>query len=365
MRKTALAALFLAGVLCAEPAMAQFPPPRGEDLYWVEDTIKNMTTRGMTKEQIAEQFKQYGINLSGSTIADIINGQLGVNSDIGYELAAALMNGDKEGFKRYLINQGWLLADDLIEQYTNNVVGLIKGGMCSSMVMDAVAVAASSVAGFFTGGRATVVAQLAQQVQLAWANKCNGEMNDSLRSLAEYERKNISNGSVNVSPGIEGMMSRTLPGLGSAGYLSSEQAITNQYQFAYPNAFPPMTGDDLTSINRAMTLRERQARMTAAGVQNRAVIEQQSGLNRARQFAEAGRDGPGIRAELQAGNAIQTEQLGAINSLTAATVAGQRVELERRLRDDAKTAAANARADDYMASLGVCANCGINRSILE
>lgn len=236
---------------------------------------------------------------------------------------------------------------------------------CTSGGASLALAAVDGVISAFFGGRASQSAQAVQIREAVIANFCAASMNDKLISLAEIELRNIAQGSVNGIPGINGMISRTTPGLGQGGFLSTEEAIRDQYRMVFPDVFPPMTGTDLASISRDIALHERQSHMNAAGIQNRSVQEGIGSLKRARDYAAAGKAGEGIRAELQAGNAIQGEQLAALNSLTAATVGGQRAELERRLSDEAIKEASNARADDYMASLGVCANCGVNRTILE
>lgn len=361
MKRMIFSMVLIAGTVLSSPSFAQ----SAQSVHWVEDAMRQMVERGMTKQQIKAEFARHGVDLTVGTIDAVIDGAMGTNTNVTNQVVYALKTGDVSELQKYLVNFGYLVAEDLATQYMPSLVDLVKGGACSSLAMEAAGAWASGVAGVFTGGRATVVAQLAQQVQLIWANKCNAQMNDSLASLQEYERRNISNGAVNGAAGIDGMMSRTMPNLGSGGFLSNEAAIRNQYHMAFPDMFPPMTGDDLAAINRDITLRARQANMNEAALQNRSVQEGMGSLKRARDYAVLGREGPGIRSELQAGNAIQGEQLAALNSLTAATVGGQRAELERRLSDEAIKEASNARVDDYMANLGVCANCGINRAILE
>lgn len=336
-----------------------------QDTGWVEDAIQNMAARGYSTEQIKARFADSGVNLGAGTIDAIVAGALGTDLGVGREVMNAITGQNVSGLQNDLVNEGIIMAEDLAGQYAPELVGLLEGGACSSMVMDAVAGAASAVAGFFTGGRSTVVAQLAQQVQLAWANKCNGEMNDKLASLAEYERKNISNGSVNGIPGINGMLDRSLGGLGRGGLLSNESQVQGDYQRQFPDAFNPMSKDQLVQQNIKWDNTARTNQLNAFAIENRAMQEQVRSVGRARDFAAAGREGPGIRAELQAANAIQGEQVAAINNLTAATVASNRVAAAREMRNEAEKKAAHASVDQYMESLAVCSNCGISTPFLK
>lgn len=254
MKLGTLAAILLAGAVISEPVQAQTAAAmyasnpwgqQSQDPAWVEDAVQNMARRGYTPSQIKYRLSQEGLYLGENIIDGIIGGAMGTNLGVGRAVIDAITGRDLSGLQSSLVDEGFLLAEDLIGQYMPEIAGLMEGGMCSSMVMDAVAGAASAVAGFFTGGRATVVAQLAQQVQLAWANKCNGEMNDKLASLAEYERKNISQGSVNAAPGIDAMFGRITGNLNRGGFLGSEGQVQDSYQRHFPDAFDPMSKDQL------------------------------------------------------------------------------------------------------------------------
>lgn len=364
MKRYIFSMVLIAGTALASPAGAQTAPYSGPSYYWVEDAVENMAARGMSKHQIRQDFGKYGVNMTIGTIDAVMRGSLGTNAAVANQVTYALKTGDTSGLQQHLMRNGLIEAAELTDQYMPGLADLVKGGACSSVAMDAAGAVASGIAGVFTGGRATVVAQLAQQVQLIWANKCNAQMNDSLASLQDYEQKNISHGAVNGIPGINGMINRTMPGLGNGGFLSAENAIRDQYGEVYPDMFPPMTGPELVEINKAMEQHEREANLNTAAIQNRAVQEQTASLTRARDYAALGRSGPGIRAELQAGNAIQGEQIAALNSLTAATVGSQRAEAEARMREEAKKKAANATTDEFMSNMTACANCNISRPFL-
>lgn len=374
MKTRTLAFVLLAGTVLSGTAQAQTAAAmyasgpwgqQSQDIDWVETAIQNMAARGYSKDQIKARFSEAGVELGGEAIDTVITGALGADLGVGREIMDAIMGRDTSGLQSDLYNEGILLAEDLLAQYAPDLVGLLNGGMCSSMVMDGVATAASAVSGYFSGGRATVIAQLAQQVQLLWANKCNGEMNDSLRSLAEYERKNISNGSVNGIPGINGMLGRSTGNFGRGGFLSNESRVQSDYQRQYPDAFSPLTKDQLVQQNIKWDNTARTNQLNAFAIENRAVQEQVRSVGRARDFAAAGREGPGIRAELQAANAIQGEQVAAINNLTAATVASNRVAAAKEMRNEAAQKAANASVDRYMESLAECSNCGISTPFLK
>jgi conjugal transfer/entry exclusion protein len=180
----------------------------------------------------------------------------------------------------------------------------------------------------------------------------------------ETQRAMNASGTADNTAGVTGMLNRIMAGLGIAGFLSNETQVRDTYEREYPDAFAPMSGDDLVNADIQWEASTRNAEMAALELQNRAVQEQAASLERARDYAAAGRDGPGIRAELQAMNAISGEQIAAINSLTSATVANHRAETEIQLRDEARKAAANATADDFMSTLATCGNCTLNRPFL-
>ena len=352
-----------ARVTGADGGRAPAAPVSASDTGWAETAIRNMAGRGLTPEQIEERFRRYGVQLGTGVVDATINGSLGGDTDLAAELLTALRDGNAYGLQTDLVDQGFVLASDLVDQYAPGVVDYVSGGECSPLVMEAVAGAASAISGWFSGGKATVVAQLAQQVQLMWANRCHAQQADMLASIREYERRNISSGTVNAVPGIDGMLGRTLPDLGGAGLLSPETQIRGTYERRYPDAFAPMSPDDLIRKDIQWADQEREAQLKSVEIQNRAVQEQVASLRRAREFAAAGREGPGLRAELQASNAIQGEQVAAINSLTAATVATQRAETEEKLHSRARITAANAAAEKFMSSLAKCDNCTISKPL--
>ncbi|UEM08186.1 hypothetical protein JL101_036140 (plasmid) [Skermanella rosea] len=242
--------------------------------------------------------------------------------------------------------------DSAVETVKCNIGGAVIGG------------AASVINGIFTGGRATLAGQISQQMTMIAGNLCMGKQLAAQQRLVELAKRDNAHGTANNAAGLNGMMTRTMPGLARGGFLSSEQAITSQYGEVYPDAFPPMLPDDLVAVNQSMQDHERAAYLNSFAVQNRAVQEQADTLERARDHAAAGRAGNGIRSELQAMNAIGGEQIAAINSLTAATVANQRAAAEVQLRNDSRKAAADATAEEFMSTLTTCSNCTITRPFL-
>jgi hypothetical protein len=369
-----LALVLLTGTVLSGAAQAQTAAalsasqPWGQpqqDTGWVEDAIGNMAMRGYSKQQIRDRFAYHGIDLTEGVIDGVVNGTLGVDLGLGRQITNAVLGRNVSGLQNELVNEGILMAEDLIEQSIPPLADLMRGGLCSTVVMDGVAGAASAISGFFSGGRATVVAQGAQQVQLAWANKCNGEMNDRLASLEDYERKNISHGSVNAAPGIDGMLGRITGNLGQGGFLGSEGQVQDSYGRHFPNVFGPMSKEQLVHQDIIWDDTVRDSRMNSFAIQNRSVQEQVRSVGRARDFAAAGRAGPGIRAELQAANAIQAEHVGAINNLTTTIVATNRAATVERMREETTKKAAHASVDEYMASLAQCSNCTISTPFLK
>jgi len=163
---------------------------------------------------------------------------------------------------------------------------------------------------------------------------------------------------------VNGMINRTMPGLGQGGFLMTEDTVMGGYAEIYPDMFPPMTGEDLVGVNDAMREQQRGTYLGTFGIQNRAVQEQAASLRRSRDYAAAGRAGEGLRSELQAMNAIGGEQIAAVNSLTAATVARHRAEAEKDMREESKVAAANASVDEFMSTLTACSGCTLSRPFI-
>ena len=259
-------------------------------------------------------------------------------------------------------------GDNSNEQYDEMTATLAPSSgddVCSSGAMSMIAGAANTIISMIGGGRATAKGQQIQLVEMIRANLCAGEQNDKLEISNEHERKNIAHGSANGIPGINGMLGRTTGNLDRGGYLSNEVQVESDYQRRFPNAFDPMSKDQLVRRDVIWENTVRDSRMNSFAIQNRSVKEQANSVARARDFAAAGREGPGIRAELQAANAIQGEQVAAINNLTAATVASSRAATVEQMRGETTKKAAHASVDQYMSTLAVCGNCAINTPFLK
>jgi parallel beta-helix repeat protein len=263
---------------------------------------------------------------------------------------------------------GYSYGDYINEQYGSMTATLTSssgGDVCSSGAMGIIAGAANTVISMIGGGRATAKGQQIQLVEMIRANLCAGEQNDKLEISNEHDRNNIAHGSANGTPGINGMLGRTSGNLERGGYLSDEDEVQSDYQRQFPNAFDPMSKDQLARRDIIWQNTVRDSRMNSFAIQNRSVQEQANGVARARDFAAAGKAGRGIRAELQAANAIQAEQVAAINNLTSATVASNRAATVERMRDETTKKAAHASVDEYMATLAVCGNCAISTPFLK
>jgi hypothetical protein len=222
----------------------------------------------------------------------------------------------------------------------------------------------SVASGIFGQGRATLGAQIAQYATQTAGNLCQGRQLSIQKELLKYEMLNNEGGDADPSEGIGEYLSVTLAALEDGGFLADERSIAGAYGAAYPGLFDAMSPDDLIETDRQLGRQARRAEMLSFGVGNRALVEQARGVGRAREYAAAGRDGGGTRAELQAGNAIQTEQVAAINGLTAVTVANNRAAAEVRLKEEARKAAANRAAEDFIKGFGECSDCELSRPLL-
>jgi hypothetical protein len=277
----------------------------------------------------------------------------------------AVENGDAAATRRLndLVSGGILFrqGDQIINRVTGQVTSTVNrtiGNAVDTVVSpieDAVSSLGDAIVCRIGGGWVSAIIGI---------NVCAAKQLRVQGQQLETQRAMNASGTADNTAGVTGMLNRIMAGLGIAGFLSNETQVRDTYEREYPDAFAPMSGDDLVNADIQWEASTRNAEMAALELQNRAVQEQAASLERARDYAAAGRDGPGIRAELQAMNAISGEQIAAINSLTSATVANHRAETEIQLRDEARKAAANATADDFMSTLATCGNCTLNRPFL-
>lgn len=243
-----------------------------QDPEWVEDAIRNMRRRGLTTDQIQARFAREGINLGSHVIDGVIEGAIGADLGIGREIMNALTGKDTGGLQRDLVNEGFLLAEDLIESYIPGAIDYISGGTCSPLVMDIVAGAASGIAGVFTGGRATVIAQLAQQIQLMWANKCASETNEILRNqrqLQEAMVRGLDKNAVARASEVEEFARSVLGSSDNSLYApKQEDIIWETYQSGMPDGWQYGDAADHTGeIRRRTNLASQEAAATQAAAQ--------------------------------------------------------------------------------------------------
>lgn len=275
--KRTFSALLLAGTIFSYPVEAQVTSrpttttvlrPTDQDPAWVKDAIRNMSRRGLTSDQIQGRFSREGIRLGRSLIDDVIEGVVGDDLGLGREIMNALTGRDTGGFQRSLVDEGFLFAEDLIQAYFPTLIDYISGGTCSPMVMDVVAGAASAVAGIFTGGRATVVAQLAQQIQLMWANKCASELNDiqrNQRQLQEAMVRGLDKNAVSRASEVEDFARSVLGSSDPSLYApQQEDIIWDTYQSGMPDGWEY---GDAASHTREIRRRTNLASQEAAATQ--------------------------------------------------------------------------------------------------
>lgn len=357
MKRIIFATVLLAGLPASFPAAAQFQTGLKQNTNQTTDNITNTT------DDIARAY-------DNSTYRS----QRRVND---------LFSGD--GFTRQVnrvVNDGTDavtgIVDDVVDDATDTVMEPIEDAVDSvgqtiscNIVGGGLSAAAGAITAIWNSGKATYGAQLAQWMTQTASNYCQGKQLATAklqlatdRRILEYERRNNASGTADNRDGLNGMMGRSLPGMAAGGFLMNEGRIADEYNLSYPAIFEPMTPAELVAADQQFKAQERQTRILSLQIQNRSVLEQAQSIRRARDYAAEGRAGKGIRSELQAANAIQGEQLAALNSLTAATVGAQRAQIEEKMRTEALQQAANASADYFMSNLGQCQNCDINQSFL-
>ena len=224
--------------------------------------------------------------------------------------------------------------------------------------------AAGAVSSVFSGGKSTYGGQLAQLLQQGASNACQGKQL-ATANLQLEELRNMNAGIGITDEGMLGQMDRSLPVMEQSGFLMTEPAIGAEIDEIYPNVFDSMTPDELIALDADLKQQGRQSHVLSFRAQNRMIQEQMAGIGRVAQHAAAGRAGDGIRAELQASNAIQGEMVASVNMLTNATVANHRAMTEVELRKETRTAAANKAADEFMSSLSRCDDCTMSKPLFR
>jgi hypothetical protein len=267
-------------------------------------------------------------------------------------------------------------VDDVVYDATDTVMSPIEDAITGvgqsiscNVVGGALSAAAGTVSAIWSGGKSTFGMQAAQWLTHQASNMCQGQqlaaaklqLAAERRMLTEQRRMNADGATDNWNA-LNSMMGRQLPGMAAGGFLMNEASLGQEYGEAYPAVFAPLSPDELVTVDRNLRAQERQASILSLQSQNRVALEQAQGVARARNYAAEGRAGSGLRAELQAGNAIMGEQVAAINGLTFATMAHDRAQTETRLREEATKRAADAAATDWMKGLAECSDCTMTKT---
>jgi parallel beta-helix repeat protein len=191
-------------------------------------------------------------------------------------------NGDAEATRR--LND--LVAGGILFRQGNQIINRVTGQVTSTVnrtignavdavvspVEDAVSSLGDAVLCRIGGG--WVSALIGINVCTAKQLKIQG------RQLETQQAMNAS-GTADNTAGITGLLDRILPGLGIAGLLSTETQVRDTYERQYPDAFAPMSGDQLVHEDIQWSNHTRNAEMAALELQNRAVQEQAASLERA------------------------------------------------------------------------------------
>lgn len=254
---------------------------------------------------------------------------------------------------------------DTVTQPVEDAVDAVSSAISCAVGGTVMGGVGSVLSGIFGGGRATIGGQLAGMAVDAAGNLCEARQLSVQKELLKYAMLDNEGGEADPSAGIGDYLSTALPEMEAGGFLASGEDIVRDYDEAYPAMFDAMSPDDLIDTDEDLSRSARRAEMLSFQVGNRALGEQAQGLARSVEYAAMGREGPGIRAELQAGNAIQTEQVAAMNGLTAAQVAASRATAEVRLKEEAGKKAADRAAEDFMSGLARCDGCDLSGSLLD
>ena len=346
------------------------------DYDWVESAIRGLAAQGYNGDQITGVFGQYGYSLT----RNLVNGILAGTSSIDDGLAGGLANlvrGDQSGISNYLITRGLgsifdgglassgnATIDTLLRIFTQG--GGVRDAVCSSVSMNAVATAGGIVSGIFSGGRATLAAQLAQLVQGGQANYCAGVTNDRIGISNRNESAMIQQmiwmlkGTDwrNEQAAVDGIVSIAQI-LMSGMQVYDPSSVGDDYGIAYPDVY----GDDVTNEriiweSGNMLERQREVQISAQRQQASSATAIQERPARVAEIMASTRAAPGMTAAIQEQVKMSALQVEAISALHSDIIATERAKVSEMARQQQDRALEKRAFENAMAGWGDCPRCG-------
>jgi hypothetical protein len=348
----------------------------GADVSWMDDAIPDLSAQGYSKADIQGVFQQYGYTVSSSVVNGVLAGTMSATQGLGQGLVK-MTGADPAGMNNYLVSRGLEGLFDggggtndpalnaLLQMFARGNAG--PGGVtCSSVAMDAVMAAGSAVAGFFSGGLATVVAQFSQQLQLLQANFCSGVTNDHLEASNKNEvimidymiqmLKGTNWGNEQAAAAGIRLMAQALMG---SGQVYNAGAVPGDYGKAYPRVYgADQDNERIIQESDAMMDRQRSAQIAAQRQQAVNAASIQARPARVAEIMASTRAAPGMTAAIQEQVKMGALQVEAISALHSDIIATERAKLNEMAREQQDKALEQRMFENAMAGWGECKRCG-------
>jgi P-type conjugative transfer protein TrbJ len=308
-----------------------------------QQSITDTASKGYDAPAIVEGFAINGWSIQEPTVNAIVDGTMTGQEALDAGLIVELASPDDTGAGPTQYTGTAQYGGG--SSYTGGSISMssIPGMACGGgQTASAAAGAAGSIWSWFTGGRATALLQVAQQVQLYTANACLfSQLQAQLRSLWT-QMENLKSTDLSTINGTLGSLYQVRSLLGSVdGSTYTINRVTGMMRHHYPETYDGMTTDEevmnqtIIWENAAKEATEESWRIQSAIVKHQKQVEERT----AGQVAALNK-APGMLAAQQAtGNLITTLIEKAANMETA-SIAHYRVMEHQALQDE--TARQNA-----------------------
>lgn len=239
------------------------------------------------------------------------------------------------------------------------------GDKCSSAAMEAAMGAISGVAGVFTGGRATVVAQLAQQIQLMWANQCSSEQNDKLGTsnkneakMLEYMVLMLRSTNWRNENAASSAIQQIATLLFASGMIYDPTVIQEDYGRSYPEELPDaVDNEQVIAHGKGMMERQRAAQIEAQKMQSASAQSLQKTPARVAEIMAGSKAAVGPTAATQENTKMLGLLVERLSSQNAAELAKQRADTNELAREQTEKAMEERAYRNSMQGWGECSTC--------
>ena len=254
------------------------------------------------------------------------------------------------------------ILNELVEAFRRGT-GAPGNAACNSAAMETTLAAGGAISSLFGGGRATVAAQFAQQLQLLHANQCAGAQNKRHEAsnrnevlMIDYYRAMLKGTDWrDERAAVAGVLD--LAGvLSSNGRILSPDAVPADYEAAYPTVY---TGDSESLGGRALGMAARQRksqvdarRQKAAGVKSITSMPDRI----ARVMANA-RKAPGQAAVGQERVKARALMVEAVTAQHASMLAARQAQINQSAREQQDRMLEQQMLENAMRGWGECARC--------